>query len=89
MIWWKKSGHTPISRVFKPMTHPAARCWVSCAHVRSLRSTQPTLGRTGKKAAQALGVVMSVNMLTGFAAAIYAVIIAAASRVVDRALPGG
>jgi hypothetical protein len=41
----------------------------------------------GPGAAQALGIVLSVNMLTGFVAAIYAVLIAAAMRVVDEALP--
>ena len=43
---------------------------------------------TGPQAARVLGIVLSVNMLTGFVAAIYAVVIAAAVRVVDKRLPG-
>lgn len=41
----------------------------------------------GQSGAQALGIVLSVNMLTGFVAAIYAVVIAAVVKVVDEALP--
>ena len=43
---------------------------------------------TGPQAAQALGIVLSVNMLTGFVAAIYAVVIAATVRAIDERLPG-
>lgn len=42
----------------------------------------------GPEAAQGLGIVLSVNMLTGFVAAIYAVVIAAGVRVIDERLPG-
>lgn len=43
---------------------------------------------TGSETAQALGIVLSVNMLTGFVAAIYAVLIAAAVKLIDERLPG-
>jgi hypothetical protein len=42
---------------------------------------------TGPTGAQALGIVMSVNMLTGFVAALYAVVIAALAQALDSALP--
>ncbi|MFM7085344.1 MAG: hypothetical protein ACKOW3_10150, partial [Hyphomicrobium sp.] len=41
---------------------------------------------TGRDIAQILSVIFSVNMLTGFVAAIYAVLIAKLTEVIDRAL---
>lgn len=41
----------------------------------------------GPTVAQGLGVVLSVNMLAGFAAALYAVVIATVTSTLDRALP--
>lgn len=42
---------------------------------------------TGPQAAQGLGIVLSSNMLTGFVAAIYALVIASIVRAIDDRLP--